>query len=236
MSSRRLGLSVEVGDLRHQAVRAAFGGCAVVAHQEDQRVVEHAARTEVVEEPADLGVGVLDERRIHLHLAGVHPTLVVGQLVPRPDTLVARRQGRCPPAPRRVRSGGRTSRRGSRPSRRRTRRGSARCTPRRMVRRVRRPGREMEEERSGRIDRLVFVEPGDRPVGEVGGEVIVVAAESVTGGSTRWLSSHRSGSTGRSRRGGSRSSGRNPVRAASGRTGPVGPLCSSGVRCHLPTQ
>ena len=63
-----VGHAVEVGHLVERALQRALRRRAVVADDEvDQRVVEH--RSERIEQPADVMVGVLHERGVHLHLA-----------------------------------------------------------------------------------------------------------------------------------------------------------------------
>ena len=65
-----------------RAGRSAFGARAVVGDEHDQRVVELAGCGEIVDQPADVMIGVLEEAGEHLHHAGVKPPLVGGQLVP----------------------------------------------------------------------------------------------------------------------------------------------------------
>ena len=77
--------AVEVGHLVEQPVHAAFGARAVVADDvEDQRVVELAGRLDGLDQPADLGVGVLAEAGEHLHLAGEELLLIRRSAWPNP--------------------------------------------------------------------------------------------------------------------------------------------------------
>jgi hypothetical protein len=78
-----LGLEVEEVHLVVRAVGAALGAGAVVAHHEHDRVVELAEDVDVIDEAAQLGVGVLEEAGVHLHHAGVQHALVARERVPR---------------------------------------------------------------------------------------------------------------------------------------------------------
>ena len=86
---RRLQDHVEVLHLVHDAELAALLAGAVVRQQQDDGVVEHAEALEVLEEAADLGVGVLEEGGEGLLEPGRQPALVLGQRVPRLDAGVA---------------------------------------------------------------------------------------------------------------------------------------------------
>ncbi len=89
---RRLdgGHAVEVGHLVEGALERALGRRAVVADDEvDERVVEHAL-SERIDQPADVMVGVLHERGVHLHLALQHGLELGIHLIPGRDLLVAR--------------------------------------------------------------------------------------------------------------------------------------------------
>ena len=67
-------------------------GRAVVADDVvDDRVVEDAEVVDRVDHPADVVVGVLEEPRVHLHLALEHRLELVGHVVPRRDLGVPRR-------------------------------------------------------------------------------------------------------------------------------------------------
>ena len=81
---------VEVLHLVHDAELAALLAGAVVRQQDDHGVVELAEPLEVVDEAADLGVGVLQEGGEGLLEAGGQSLLVLGQAVPRLDPGIAR--------------------------------------------------------------------------------------------------------------------------------------------------
>ena len=80
-----VGEPVEDLVLVDRPVRAALAGGAVVGDEHDQRVVELAGLLEVVEQPADLVVGVAEEARVHLRHPAEQALLVVGERVPRAD-------------------------------------------------------------------------------------------------------------------------------------------------------
>jgi len=87
---QRLGDTVPVAQLVHDAVQATLGRGAVVAGDvDDQGVVQLAGRLDRVDDAADLVVGVLHRSAEHLHPAG--PDLLVGVA-----ELLPRRQGRRP--------------------------------------------------------------------------------------------------------------------------------------------
>ena len=65
---------------------------AVVAEQDEDRIVEPGALVEEVDQPPDLLVGVFEERRKRLLQPGRESPLVIGQLIPRLDARVARCQ------------------------------------------------------------------------------------------------------------------------------------------------
>ena len=79
-----VGVAAEDLALVDRSVGAALTRCAVVGAVEDQRVLELARLLEVVDDPADLRVGVLREPGVHLRHAAEHRLLLVGQLRPRP--------------------------------------------------------------------------------------------------------------------------------------------------------
>ena len=81
----RVRVGVEELVLVDRAVGAALARGAVVGGVEDQGVVELARLLQVVDDPADLGVGVLREAGEHLGHAGEQPLLLVRQRVPGPD-------------------------------------------------------------------------------------------------------------------------------------------------------
>jgi hypothetical protein len=74
---------------------AALGRRAVVGEQDDERVVEQAACLEVVDEPADLFVGVVQESCEHLLVARTQSALIYAHRIPWLDVLVERRQARA---------------------------------------------------------------------------------------------------------------------------------------------
>ena len=85
--------AVQRRHLVEAAVRRAFGRRAVVADdQVDQRVVEDFQILERVDEPAEMVVGVLEERGVDLHLTGEDGPHVLRRLVPRRDLGRPRRQ------------------------------------------------------------------------------------------------------------------------------------------------
>ena len=77
--------------MEHAEGAALLAG-AVVAHQQDQRVVEFADGRQVGDQASDLDVGVLEERGVGLLESRGESLLVLGELLPRVDALVARRQ------------------------------------------------------------------------------------------------------------------------------------------------
>ena len=82
------GDAVEVGHLVEQAVHGPFGAGAVVADfVEDERVVQLAEVFDRLDQPADLVVGVFAEAGEHFHLAGEELLLVGAQRVPVLDRL-----------------------------------------------------------------------------------------------------------------------------------------------------
>ena len=175
------GIAVDHAHVVDRAGDTTFRAGAVVGHEHDHGVVGVAARLEVREETADLVVGVGEEAGEALHEA--RRDLLVGrfELVPRRHPRRARRQlgvggddaelhladqdplaRRVPPV--------------------------VEHTPipldplrRRMVRRVARPGGEVEEERLLAVGVAQVAEVLDRVVDEVFGEVVAL------GRRARWL-------------------------------------------------
>ena len=98
----RLRDAVEIGHLVEHADHAALGARAVVADDVDeQRVVQLAQILDRLHEPADLVVGVLGECGEYFHLPREEPLLVGGERVPILDVLrLGRELGvlreRCP--------------------------------------------------------------------------------------------------------------------------------------------
>ncbi len=81
--------AVEELHLVHDAERAALLGRAVVGEHDEDRVVELTHRAQAVDQPADLVVGVVEERGEGLLEAGGQLLLVLGKVVPGVDTGVA---------------------------------------------------------------------------------------------------------------------------------------------------
>ena len=79
----RVGDPVEELVLVERAVRAAFGARTVVGGDDDDRVVELAGLLEVIDQPADLVIGVGDEPGIDLRHPREQTLLVGAQGVPR---------------------------------------------------------------------------------------------------------------------------------------------------------
>ena len=170
------GRAVQRDDLVERAVRGALGAGPVVADdQVDQRVVEHAQLLEGVDEPADVVVGVLQEPGVDLHLAGEHRLEVVRHVVPgagsrsgRADSSVS--AGTTPSSFWRARVSSRNGvPAGVEPA-------LVLVAPLggHVVRGVGGPGREVHEERLVGHQRLLLVDPGDRLVGQVLGEVVAL--------------------------------------------------------------
>ena len=166
--------------LAERALRAALAGGAVVAEQvEEQRVVEHAEVLERVDEPPDLGVGVLGEAGVGLHEPGRDPLLGLVELVPVRHALGPRRElGRLGhdaelllPGQRRLALGVPA---GVEPA-------GVLVAPlgRDVERRVRRAEGDVGEERPVGRDRLLVLDPGDRLVDQVLGEVVAVLGQPV---------------------------------------------------------
>ena len=174
--------AVEVGHLVEGAVQRSLGGGAVVADDVvHERVVEHAEVLDGVDHPADVVVGVFQEPGVHLHLARQHRLQLLGHVLPGrnlgvtggelgigghdAELLLAgeRLLAQDVPAgvePARVLVG---------------------PLERNVVRRVRRPGGEVREERTIGHQRLLLADPADGVIGEVLGEVV-----SLLGGGRRF--------------------------------------------------
>ena len=93
---RALGHEVEEVLLVEGPLRATLGAGAVVAHHDDDRVVELAQLVDEVEHALHLGVGVGEEAGEDLHHPGVEALLVLGERVPLGHPRGALRQLRCP--------------------------------------------------------------------------------------------------------------------------------------------
>ena len=72
--------------------RSFHAGAVVTPDPDDQGVVELTELLDRVDHATDVVVGVLGVPRVHLHLARVEPLQLVGQVVPRRERLVARRE------------------------------------------------------------------------------------------------------------------------------------------------
>ena len=165
--------AVEDERLVERAVDAAFGRRAVVADDVvDERVVEDAEVVDRVDEPPDVVVGVREERRVHLHLAGEDGLELVGHVVPRRDLRGPRRE---------LRVGGDHAERLLAGEDLLPERVPARVEATavavdpvlgHVVGRVRRARREVHEERPVGHQRLLLAHPRDGLVGHVLGEVV----------------------------------------------------------------
>ncbi len=169
------GRAVEHQPLVERAVHGALGRCPVVADDvEDEGVVEDAEVLDRVDQAAHVVVGVRHEPGVHLHLTSQHRLQVLRHVVPRRD--LRRSSGELGIGwdhaerlllfedlrPQRVPAG-------------------IEATPipldplrRRLVRGVRRAGREVHEERLVRQQRLLLAHPRAGPVGEVLREVVAL--------------------------------------------------------------
>ena len=163
-----------------QPLRRALGRRAVVADDAvDERVVEDPEVVERVDQPPDVVVGVLQEAGVDLHLAREHRLELVGHVVPGRDLGRARGQlgvGRDHAELLLARE------------RLLAQRVPAVVEPalvlvrplrRHVVRRVRRAGREVDEERLVGHQRLLLADPVDRLVGHVLGEVVALLRRAV---------------------------------------------------------
>ena len=167
--------AVQDDELVEAAVRRAFGRGAVVADDVvDERVLEDLELAQRVDQPADVVVGVLEEAGVDLHLAREHGLQVVGHVVPGGDLLgrsvSSASAGITPSSFWRANV---RSRSASQPS--------SNCAlvlvrPLRphVMRSVRGAGREVDEERLVRHQRLLLLDPVDRLVGHVLGEVVAL--------------------------------------------------------------
>ena len=172
--------SVEVQHLVERAVQRAFGGSSVVADDVvHEGVVECADGLQAVDQTPDMVIGVLQEARVHLHLAAQHRLEVLGHVIPGRNLLVA---------------GGELTVRRDHPEFLLTRkRLIAQHVPAlielsrvlvgpflgHMVRRVGGAGGEVGEERLIRCQRLLLPDPGDGLVGHVLHEVVALFGRAV---------------------------------------------------------
>jgi hypothetical protein len=85
--------AVQRGQLVEAAVDCALGRRTVIADDQiDQRVIEDIQIFEHVHQATDVMIGLLEEPRVDLHLAGQDRLEVGGHLIPSGDLLVTRRQ------------------------------------------------------------------------------------------------------------------------------------------------
>ncbi len=167
--------AVERDQLVEAAVHAALGARAVVADDVvDERVLEHAEVVERVDQPPDVVVGVLQEAGVDLHLARQHGLEVIRDLVPGGDLLGPGGQLRVGRDHAELLLAG--ERLLAQPVPALVERALVLRRPLRrdVVRRVRRAGREVDEERLVGHQRLLLADPLDRPVGHVLGEVVAL--------------------------------------------------------------
>ncbi len=188
-----VGDAVEQQVLVDRAVRAALAAGAVVRHQDHDRVLALPGLLEVVEQPADVVVGVRQEPRVDLGHPGEQPLLVVGQRVPRLGRVQRRERlavgaraglGRADRVDRRQLGVGRDDAHLLLPGQRllahrlvaHVEAALELVDPllRGVVRRVGRAGRVVQEERLVRRDRLGVLDELERLVGEVVGEVVAL--------------------------------------------------------------
>jgi hypothetical protein len=170
-----LGHAVEVGHLVVHADEAAFGAGAVVAGDVDeQRVVEFADLLERFLEATDLVVGVLEEPREHLGLAGEQTALVGRQRVPGLEVLGPLTEARVRGDEAKLLLA--LDRFGAHGVPALVELALVLVGPllRHVVRCVDRAGRVIDEEWLVRCHRLLGLDPVDRLVGHVDREVIVL--------------------------------------------------------------
>ncbi len=84
--------SAEPGELVQASLWAPLLAGAVVRAQDDDRVVEPADLGQIMRQPADLAVGMVEESRVRGLKLNEECFLVLGQAVPRPDPVVPRRE------------------------------------------------------------------------------------------------------------------------------------------------
>jgi hypothetical protein len=167
--------AVEDEHLVEGPVDRAFGRCSVVSDDVvDERVLEDAEILECVEQPPHVVVGVLQEPGVDLHLAREHRLELLGHVVPRRDLLGPRRE---------LRVGRHDPQRPLAFEDLRADRVPALVElalvlvgplGRDVMRGVRRPRGEVDEERLVGHERLLLVHPPDRLVGHVLGEVVAL--------------------------------------------------------------
>ena len=246
-----VGDAVEELVLVDRPVRPAFARRAVVGDQHDDRVLELPAVLQVVEQPPELVVEVAQEAGVDLG----HPTeqllLVLAQGLPRPDDVELR--------PRLAVVAGLARERVDRRQLGALGEQSHLLLPlehalavrlvahvehalvlvgplpRYVVRRVGGAGAVVEEERLVGRDRLRVLHELDRLVRDVDREVVAVLGRAPAGRPGGCRGSGR-GTTGSSRRRGTRSTARSPRPSGHWRFDEARFISSSAHRCHLPTM
>ena len=185
--------AVEEEVLVDRSIRAALAGCAVVGDHDHQRVVPLPGVLQVLKQPPDVMVGVRQEPRVHLGHPGEQPLLVRRQRVPRLGVVQRRKRlavrtaaglggaervGRGKPGVGRDDAQLLLPDQGLLPDRliAHVELPGVPVDPlaRRMMRRMARAGRVVEEERLVRRDRLGVFDEFDRLVGNVVGEVVTL--------------------------------------------------------------
>ena len=170
----RLEDAVEELHLVEDAERPALLARAVVGEDEHERVVELAGRGEVVDEATDLVVGVVEERGERLLQARRELPLVLGQLVPRLDARVARRELGARGHDAQLELAGEPPLARDVPARVEPAPVLLHVLGRRLVRRVRRAEREVAEERAVGTHGARVVDELDRVVDQVLAQVVAV--------------------------------------------------------------
>ena len=92
---RIVGYAVEELVLVDRSGGPALRGGTVIGDDEDEGVVEFADPLEVVDQPADVMIGVADEPGEHLCHPDVEALLIIGERIPRADHTVGVRLGHC---------------------------------------------------------------------------------------------------------------------------------------------
>ena len=191
-----VGDAVREQHLVDRAVGAALAAGPVIGHQDHQRVLPLPGFLQVVQQPADVMVGVRQEPRIHLGHPREQPLLLGGQRIPRPGDVQRRERLALGPLA--------GLRRADRVDRRKPGIGrddahlllpgqgllADRLVPhvetalelvgpflRDMVRRVRGARRVVQEERLVRRDRLGVLDELERLIGDVVGEVVALGRQ-----------------------------------------------------------
>ena len=159
----------------NEPARSALGAGAVVAHDQNDRVVELAEALDEVDHPPDLCVGVLEEAGEHLHHPRVQPPLVVAEVVPGLDPVrtLAQLRSRRAGGPTRLLAG-EDLLAPTIPSEVELALVPVAVLLRDLMRRVACAGCEVEEERPLGRSGTEVLQVGDRVVGEILGEVVAL--------------------------------------------------------------